>query len=80
MVREVYIRFLPLIREFKQAFLSDASQVEVDFCSVLGKTSLRVKTLSNTNLKASRHTKRQKGLTKFRLTCVAQKCLCINSL
>ena len=58
MVREVYIRFLPLIREFKQAFLSDASQVEVDFCSVLGKTSLSVKTLSNTNLLASRRTKR----------------------
>ena len=38
--------------------------------------SVRVKTLSNTNLVASRHLKEKKA--HLRLTCVAQKCCCFN--
>ena len=50
-----------------------------DFEQVFGQiVPLRVQTLSNTNLVASRHIKRKKA--HFRLTCVAQKRRCFNTL
>ena len=69
--------------------LSDARQLEVDFlesCIVILNevpsrsylVSIRIKTLSNTNLVTSRHIKRDEDL--FQSTCVAQKRRCLNSL
>ena len=70
--------------------LSDARQLEVDFLEswavILNEVpsrswylvSIRIKTLSNTNLVTSRHIKRDEDL--FQSTCVAQKRRCLNSL
>ena len=50
-----------------------------DFEQILGQiVSLRVKTLSNTNLVVPRHIKKKKA--NFWLTSVAQKRHCLNSL
>ena len=64
--------------------LCSTRQPEVNFSSLdfeqtFGQiVSLRVKTLSHTNMVASRYIK--KGKAHFRLTCVAQKRCCLNSL